>query len=63
MPSRATSFQSTLRCAICDTAEAAVVKTSAVWTMALACATGTPIVSMAEVEITPKAIPSAPSIN
>jgi hypothetical protein len=31
--------------------------------MALACATGTPIVSMADVEITPNAMPSAPSMS
>jgi hypothetical protein len=46
-----------------DAADALVVKTSAVWTSALACAGGKPIVSKAVFESTPKAMPSAPSTS
>ena len=47
---------------MCEAAEAPVVKTSAVCTSALACAGGIPIASIADVEMTPNAMPSAPSI-
>ena len=46
---------------MCEAADAPVVKTSAVCTSALACAGGIPIASIAEVEMTPNAMPSAPS--
>src|ERR1051325_617624 len=62
-PSRSTNRQSTLRCQMCEAAEPAVVKISAVCTIALACAGGIPIDSMAVVEIIPNAIPSAPSTS
>ena len=41
-PSRTTSRQSTLRCQMCEPADAPVVKISAVCTIALACAGGMP---------------------
>ena len=63
MPSRITSRQSTLRCQRCEPADAPVVKISAVCTIALACAGGMPIDSIAVVEITPNAMPSAPSTS
>src|SRR5205085_5126158 len=62
-PRRATSRQSTLRCHRCEPADPAVVKISAVCTSALACAGGMPIDSIAVVEITPNATPSAPSTS
>ena len=39
---RLTIDQSTLRCHQCDAPDAAVVKISAMWVMALACAGATP---------------------
>ena len=48
---------------MCEAADAPVVKISAVCTIALACAGGMPIDSIAVVEMTPNAMPSAPSIN
>ena len=62
-PSRVTSRQSTLRCHRCEPADAPVVKISAVCTIALACAGGRPIESIAVVQITPNAMPSAPSTS
>ena len=46
-------LQSTLRAMAWEVPEAAVVKISAVWTLALAMAGGMPRASMAEVETTP----------
>src|SRR2546423_5592646 len=63
MPRRITRRQSTLRCQMCEPADAAVVKISAVCTSALACAGGMPIESIAVVEMTPNAIPSAPATS
>src|SRR6476659_7743600 len=48
---------------MCEAAEAPVVKTSAVWTSALACAGGRPMLSIAVFASTPYAMPSAPSTN
>src|SRR6186997_778851 len=48
---------------MCDAAEALVVKISAVWTSALACAGGRPNASKAVFERTPKAMPRAPSTS
>src|SRR5215813_11102729 len=48
---------------MCEAAEAPVVKTSAVWTSALACAGGSPMLSIAVFVRTPYAMPSAPSTN
>ena len=48
---------------MCDAAEALVVKISAVWTRALACAGGRPIASKAVFDKTPKAMPSEPSTS
>src|SRR5262245_66528218 len=55
--------QSTFRCHQWDAPDAAVVKISAMWTMALACAGGVPNDSMTVVAVTPNAMPSAPSTS
>ena len=52
-----------LRCHQCDAPDAAVVKISAMWTMALACAGDVPNESMTVVAVTPNAMPSAPSTS
>src|SRR4051794_9538818 len=48
---------------MCEAADAPVVKISAVCTTALACAGGMPSASIADVDTTPNAMPSAPSTN
>src|SRR6266480_6429144 len=48
---------------MCEAAEALVVKTSAVWTSALAGAGGRPMLSIAVFASTPYAMPSAPSTS
>ena len=60
---RLTIDQSTLRCHQCEAPDAAVVKISAMWVMALACAGETPKLSMTVVAVTPNAMPSAPSTS
>ena len=61
MAIRFTIVQSTLRCHQCDAPDAAVVKISAMWTIALACAGEVPKLSITVVAVTPNAMPSAPS--
>jgi len=56
------NFLSILRIKICDKPETPVVKTSAVCTLAETIAGGTPIVSNSVEQLTPYAIPNAPSI-
>ena len=63
MAMRRTMLQSTLRCHQCDAPDAAVVKISAICTMALACAGAVPKLSMTVVAVTPNAMPSAPSTS
>src|SRR6476469_6744117 len=59
--SRPSSFQSTLRCAMWLMPETQVVKVSTVWTPADAAAGATPRLIRSVLEITPNAMPSAPS--
>ncbi len=62
MTSRRNSRQSTFRCRVWLTPEAAVVKVSTAWTLADAIAGDTPMTLTSNVLlISPKAIPSAPS--
>ena len=63
MAMRLTIVQSTLRCHQCEAPDAAVVKISAMWAMALACAGDDPKLSMTVVAVTPNAMPSAPSTS
>src|SRR5687767_13990582 len=58
---RATSLQLMLRCQIWEAPEDTVVKISVTCVTALAVAGGTPKASMAVVEMTPNAMPCAPS--
>jgi len=62
MTSRQNKRQSTLRWAMWLTAETAPVKFLIVWTMAEAEAGGTPRLIRSVLEMTPNAIPRAPSI-
>jgi len=63
MAIRANSFQSTLRAIVWLTPETAVVAISTVCTPAEAAAGGTPSATRAVVEMTPNAMPSAPSTS
>ena len=64
MTSRPNNRQSTLPCTLWLIPDAAVVKTSARWTRADACAGAIPSTLTNNVlEISPNAMPKAPSIN
>src|SRR5262245_65590763 len=56
-----TMVQSTLRCHQCDAPDAAVVKSSAICTMALACAGAVPKLNMTVVEVRLDGLPRAQS--
>ena len=63
MTIRRNSFQFTFLCRVWLIPEAPVVNTSTAWTLAEAAAGGTPRLTSRVLEITPNAMPSAPSTS